>query len=398
MIIKKYLVDSIEEVQKKIAEDLGPNAVILTSRSVRSKGLKSLFSASKVEVVAAVEEADWEQLNPQKGELATEKAENDVKYHISTFQDSAERLIHHFNQLSSDDKSLYSTDDRELNKIIEQEINATSSSRYSPQMYMTEKPSTFVPFLVSKGVDPSIALSIEQKLDSNIASVDFSVDSPERTAYLNSFKETIAGQINIATPICLSNGSTAKVLIVGPSGVGKTTALQKIAQHCVQELGKKVAWITLTEDGGIKDEKGLNFAESLNIAFSLVTTNLELKQKLESYSDCDLILLDTVGSSSRIQILLKTLKGTQGLQTFIAMSATTKDLDFAPIINRFAYLHLEGAIFTMLDETATVGSFINFCHKTSLGISYITETSQVNKELHIADPKFLAHRILFNNL
>jgi len=249
-------------------------------------------------------------------------------------------------------------------------------------------------FLMSKGVDRSIALAIEKK----VKACSYTND---KTDMLKILKCELAELIMTTGPIKLMRGTPTVVAIVGPTGVGKTTTLVKIAAQYAQGLKKKVSVISLdnVKMGAREQIKGL--ATLVGCPLTVAANAFELQQAISMASDQDLILIDTAGQGQyrvqHIDALADILSVVDHVQTMLTVSATTKDLDAYGIVTRYASLNIDGLIFTKLDETIAHGIIVNVCQKTNKPVSYLTTGTKIPQDLIVADSDEIARAILIRN-
>ncbi len=255
-----------------------------------------------------------------------------------------------------------------------------------------------VEFLVSKGVSHAIALEIEEVLESRFGKVDMETPVEDRTQRLNALKHEIALRVKTTGPLCLKYGQATIATLVGPSGVGKTTTLMKLAVQYAIQLQKRVGIISLDVNkmGGQAQIKGL--AIKYGIDCEVAATGHVLSSQIAAWSDKELILVDTSGTNQyqwqQIDSLGDILGVIDDLHVYLAVSATTKDLDVYGIVQQFSRLNPESLVFTKLDETISHGILVNVCEKTKMPISYITLGTRIPEDLKIADGQEIARALL----
>ncbi len=287
--------------------------------------------------------------------------------------------------------------DEKLRLIIRQEIERLKPDPF-PLLSETVPPIGHLRFLIGKGISYSIATEIESRLNSQFGITDLNVKSAERTTRLNALKKELEGLIKTAGPLSFIGGQPTILAIVGPSGVGKTTTVAKIAYQYQQELGKQVALITLDSQKNGTDQQLDMLAEKYSFPLTHATTAFELKQAIQNLQASDLILIDTHGLSpyqgKQIEELVNILSTIDQLQIQLAVSATTKDADVYGAIQQFSRLNFESLIVTKLDETIMPGLLVNVGVKTGKPLSYWTSGPQVTEDLKIANPEEIARCIL----
>lgn len=228
-------------------------------------------------------------------------------------------------------------------------------------------------FLISKGISSCIARKIISEVEGKeIVSVSEVIAN----------RLHVAGELNFALP--------QKLAFVGPTGVGKTTTLLKLAELYLKQ-DKKVALMSLdeTKKGFLKE-----WAEAGKIPF------IELHQSCAA----DLVLIDTEGCNfylpDRIENLGEKLSQLgEEVEIVLTLSAAAKEVDLYGAIHQFSPLNPNSLCFTKMDETLASGVVINVSDKTTIPIRYIANGYPLPGEIELADAKFITHKVLtdFNN-
>lgn len=196
-----------------------------------------------------------------------------------------------------------------------------------------------------------------------------------------------------------SKDMTKKIMmLVGPTGVGKTTALAKLAARFSLEKKAKVGIITLDSYriGALQQLEW--YAERMRISIQMVVAPEEFLQALDSLRYCDYILVDTAGRSQndgeRIAQIKKYLQGDYKINTSLVMSATTKFEDLRDIYDAFSILNLDTLIFSKLDESRGLGNIFSLAYETKKPISYFSIGQEVPTDLVVATNEALADWLL----
>ncbi|MEZ5314607.1 MAG: hypothetical protein R3E91_00095 [Chlamydiales bacterium] len=223
-------------------------------------------------------------------------------------------------------------------------------------------------FLLSKGISQKII----QKITLPFLGKSWSMDE---------LKNSLVKEIETVGDLAVPN----RLALVGPTGVGKTTTIMKLAKYyshrdktvAIVELNKKAHYSQLKH---YSDQEGIAYYQSLN--------------KVEG----DLILIDTEGcnfyQSNQIDNLGEQLSSFRPVEILLTLSAATKEVDLYGAIHQFSPLCPNSLIFTKLDETLTSGILINIASKTDLPIRYITSDFPLPGKVEIANPYKIIHKIL----
>ncbi|STQ86664.1 flagellar biosynthesis protein FlhF [Helicobacter muridarum] len=196
-----------------------------------------------------------------------------------------------------------------------------------------------------------------------------------------------------------SKDTTKKIMmLVGPTGVGKTTALAKLAARFSLEKKAKVGIITLDSYRIGALEQLEWYAERMRISIQMVIAPEDFLKALDSLRYCDYILIDTAGrsqnDSEKISQIKKYLQSDYKINTSLVMSATTKFEDLRDIYDAFGILNLDTLIFSKLDESRGLGNIFSLAYETKKPISYFSVGQEVPTDLVVATNESLVDWLL----
>jgi flagellar biosynthesis protein FlhF len=202
-------------------------------------------------------------------------------------------------------------------------------------------------------------------------------------------------------PIVLAKKRPKVVFFIGPTGVGKTTTIAKIASKFKLEQEKKVALLTADTYRIAAAEQLRTYANILDIPLSVVYTPEDIGREVEAVADCDLILVDTAGFSHKndsqredMQTLLESLPEEYERDIYLVLSATTKYKDLVEITDSYQAYCRFALIFTKLDETGAYGNIYNIRMHTQAPLSYITTGQNVPDDMEEVDTQKLVKQLL----
>jgi len=191
---------------------------------------------------------------------------------------------------------------------------------------------------------------------------------------------------------------TRIVYVAGPTGVGKTTTIAKIAAEQLFRNQRKVGFITSDTYRISAVEQLRTYASILNVPMEVVQSPGDMQRALEKLQDCDLILMDTAGRNYRNELLVSELQSlfshSDQSETYLVLSLTSKSSDMIEIADHFNKYALDKVIFTKMDETGSYGSLFNLLDAHNLRLSYMTNGQNVPDDLLLADTKRISHLLL----
>ncbi len=191
------------------------------------------------------------------------------------------------------------------------------------------------------------------------------------------------------------------ILFIGPTGVGKTTTLAKLAANMVINEKRKVGLITSDTYRIAAVEQLKTYSEIIGVPLSIIYSPAEITNTISGYKDKDLVLVDTAGRSHKDQYQLMELKSLLKYsidnEVYLLISATTKFSDCLEIIKSYSFLDNYKLIFTKLDETSTLGLLLNVAYITKKPISYITIGQSVPDDIEVADKSKIINSLLGDN-
>lgn len=411
MIIKKFLGRTEEEAVEAARKELGSGVVIMNVKEVKRKGLAAIFRPKQTEVTAALEE--------ERDALSAVRRES-----VPTREDAGERtqasmgLSGRKNQDMEDKASIEQRLDS-LQELLmsrfqlnEAEKEETGGENAGPEGETREE--------VQEEKPGSQELTEQQRFIRLLYNAMLESEVDEK--YANQIVDDLdlAGQANLPIDYILENvyqkmilkfgraegilpaeGRTKIVLFMGPTGVGKTTTIAKIASNFAVEERKRVAMLTADTYRIAAVEQLRTYANILEVPFRVIYSEDEAKAAVEEFEDFDYIFVDTMGHSHKneeqlehMKRLFETLRDAGECQTFLVLSATTKYRDLLKIVSTYEGIADFQLIFTKLDETGAMGNLLNLKLYTGTPIAFVTNGQNVPNDIELFNPQKTVKQIL----
>lgn len=360
MIVKKYLVKDIKEALEKIKIELGKNAVILGTRKIKKGGFLGIGAKTFLEVTAAVEEKEAEQ-NIQK--------ENKQIYQLQELLSKNTKNSIDSNELSEIKKMMY-----ELKSIVSMQKQDSE-----PEWVRSLRNS-----LIFHDVNPEIIEKVIEYIKIKYGQIDFE-DENSRFVLSEIFLPFIKTELP---------DLKGRALFVGPTGVGKTTTLAKLAAKMSINENKKVGILTLDTYRIAATEQLKTYATLMDIPMRVAYTPKEAKIELEAMSDFDLIFIDTAGRSQKNELQMNEIKALSEIINpnfiFLVVGMQYRSNDVEMISKKFSVISPTHVILTKMDETSSLGHFLNIGHFMNKPIIYITNGQRVPDDILEANNKELS--------
>ncbi len=208
----------------------------------------------------------------------------------------------------------------------------------------------------------------------------------------------IEADINIAGPIAITPGKRRLVALVGPTGVGKTTTIAKLAANYRLKKKHRVGLITVDTYRIAAVEQLRTYAEIIDLPMQVVSTPREMREAVRRMGELDLILLDTAGRSPRDEVKIQELRAflteAGADEVHLVLSAVGSGRTLEQVAQRFAAVGTTALVLTKLDEAPALGNVLPVLRSSKLPLSYLTNGQNVPDDIETADAHRLARLIL----
>ena len=427
MIIKKFQGKTKEEALSNAYAELGPNVVEMNTRNVKKKGIFSFLLPQMVEVTVALEEepiknpsseiveaiagvrslaekslvGENEKAPVVKAPIEKTGIERSAVEKVVEAPTALERLGKKIENSVIEEKldNLHTMLEEQLQKPKENSENISQSSSKRTDTELSDEVNKFVKLLYNTMLDNEInekyANQIIEEMEKNIKP-----NTPFEMALSNTYQKMILKFGNPETISPAQKGPKV-VFFVGPTGVGKTTTIAKIASKFSVEKNKKVALLTADTYRIAAAEQLHTYANILEIPFRIIYAIEDVEKSLLDFKDYDYILVDTAGHSHHnaeqrevMNGFIHSVDGMVEKEVFLVLSATTKYRDLISIADTYSAMTDYKLIFTKLDETTTLGNLLNLKLHTGAPLSYVTCGQNVPDDIEEFNPQKTVKQLL----
>lgn len=377
MIIKKFQGKTEKEAVEAAKKELGEGVVVMNVKEAKKKGLFAFLKPKMVEVTVALEEEPDRALPPKKEppkrqpahdvivELEAKNAPADKA--IEEKLDSLQTLLEKKLQLAETEK------DSEEQKEEGTQEPEDGNVRFLKLLYHT---------MLENEINEKYANQIIDELDT-VLKPNMPIDYMLSNVYQKMILKF--GQAGKITP---SEKKPKVIFFIGPTGVGKTTTIAKIASRFRVEEKKQVALFTTDTYRIAAAEQLRTYANILEVPFRVIYTVDEIKQGIDEFTGYDYIFVDTAGHShqneeqkSAMGEFIKAVGNDLEKEAYLVVSATTKYKDLISIADSYSTIIDYKLIFTKLDETTSLGNLLNLKMYTGAQMSYVTYGQNVPDDI-----------------
>lgn len=388
MRVKRYVVDALPEAVTIIRNELGKDAVILNTKEIRVGGFLGMFRKKKIEVIAAIESAPanavpQRQAAPEVNAAAMQLLQSMQRSAAAVMEPEA-RPVPAPPSGAREAKAEYKAD-RE--QFIIDEIRELRQYMLQLSKQQSERASYSEQLLALKErlTDQELDAEWIDQLISNIVSKQEELKTEFTQEQL--WKEAALQLEEWLRPYS-GNGISvdARVIhFVGPTGVGKTTTIAKLAAEQTIKFGRKVGFITSDTYRIAAVDQLRTYANILNVPLEVVVSQHDLTKAYKQLEDRELIYMDTAGRNYRSELHVSEvnslLQTKEPSETILVLSLTGKTKDMAAVAEQFAKFGVRKVLFTKLDETTVYGSIFNLIKKYELCPTYLTAGQTVPDDI-----------------
>ncbi len=213
--------------------------------------------------------------------------------------------------------------------------------------------------------------------------------------------QIVEREIAVQPPITMTPGRCRVVALVGPTGVGKTTTIAKLAANFRLREKWNVGLITVDTYRIAAVEQLRTYADIIDLPMQVVSTPREMREAVDRLSHLDLVLLDTAGRSPRDEVKIRELRAllaeARADEVHLVLSSAASSASLINAAERFASAGTSALILTKLDEASGLGHLLPALRSARLPLSYLTNGQNVPDDIEMADPRRVAQTVLSAN-
>ncbi|BBF42967.1 flagellar biosynthesis protein FlhF [Lachnospiraceae bacterium KM106-2] len=407
MNLKKYTAATEQEAMLLVKQDLGNDAIVMNIKKISPRGIHRLFKQPKVEITAAIDDTKPEVKKPAR----VYQAEKSPKFSVSEealrrgdvlLDEKQEKSFSNASEATAIEQKL-----NQLEELLHSQINIAAAQEREKEeierVQATQKENPYVS-LVSK------QLTKNEVTEENAMQIISEVEGTfKKDAAIDNILAGVYQKIvlKLGTPKTIQldqeRAKTKFVFFIGPTGVGKTTTIAKIASTMKLNEQANVGLVTFDTYRVAAVEQLRTYANILGIPLTVAYSYKDMEVIKEKYSDYDLVLVDTAGRSHKnkeqcydIKNVINSIDDDQK-DIYLVLSATTKYKDLVRIIDTYKEIANFSVIFTKLDETTCLGNILNIKMLTNAPLSYTTSGQNVPDDINVLNTQEIAKQLLGGN-
>lgn len=404
MIIKKFRAETETEAIVKAKEELGKDAIVMNIKTIKPKGIYGLFKKPLVEITAAVDDnvsyntpgekmlselQKFKEVAKPAAVVRTPEPETETENAIEKRLNDLQKLLE--TQLVKKEESPEpSKEEVSGAEETKEKIEKTGEKNLACIQLIYNQ-------MVNNEMDEKYANQIISEIEKGI-SKEAGVDN-----VLSSVYQKIILKLGQRKVIELPEKGPKILFFIGPTGVGKTTTIAKLASDFALKKKAKVAFVASDTYRIAAVEQLRTYANILGIPLQVIYSAEDMEKVKKEFKDMDLVFVDTAGRSHQnpeqkedVKKLVSTVHEGER-EVFLVLSATTKYRDLLKIADCYSEVTDYNLIFTKLDETSCIGNIYNLKMHTGAPLSYTTFGQNVPDDIGIIDAQSIAKKLLGGN-
>ena len=402
MIIKKFTAKTEKDAIENAKKELGEGVVVMNVKDVKAKGLFAFLKPHTVEVTVALEEESEKYtaaVSAINNVIANQPKEMPVVPEAVVSEAEEEKNKKESSAIEEKLDSLQSLLEQQLQKPEKPEEEKEEKEEKEERKNKETEIDKFMKLLHDTMLDNEVDEKYAREIIEEIEQIN-KPNMPFDYALANIYQKMI---LKFGKPDCITPASNGikMVFFIGPTGVGKTTTIAKLASIFRVDQKKKVALLTADTYRIAAAEQLRIYANILEVPFRIIYTVEEIGKAMEDFKDYDYILVDTAGHSHQnttqkesMGNFIHSVDDKVDREVYLVLSATTKYRDLISITDSYKEIADFKLIFTKLDETTTLGNLLNLKLYTGASLSYVTYGQNVPDDIEEFNPQSTVKKLL----
>ncbi|MDY6863677.1 MAG: flagellar biosynthesis protein FlhF [Thermodesulfobacteriota bacterium] len=376
--MRKFTAPTIVEAMRQVKKELGPDAVIFSTRTVKNRSIFKPYSAPCVEITAAIEN-NFSGNEKKIAKVETKKAREVVTLPWETGPSLIEAVEEGF---------------REIKDMLSPLLNPVEKNNNKEKLLKFPRLKDVYYNLINQGIDKRIAIVFIRKAEEGLSYKAMSEEGKIEIFLANMLLKLI----KVSGRLQVKETKGKMVVFIGPTGVGKTTTIAKLATK--EKLNDKtVGIITLDNLKVPAKEQHKSYGEIFGIPVEVCENNNKFRKTIQNFQNKDIVFVDTPGicakNSNQIKALKELLKSGKEMEVHLVVSCTTKERDLYNVAKSFSEVPFQRIVFTKLDESTTYGNILNLAIRFKSTFSFFTYGQNIPGDIELATPERIID-LIFN--
>ena len=388
MNIKTFRAKTMQQALNLVRQELGPEATVLHTRELNAGLVSRILLGRQYEIAASTEvQAPARLAQPQMQAVAYEASPSLDSFEATTPELPSEPTYASRYQI---DLRAHDNSFNDLNSLasqLQQRTDLTEDRKLPDAMFQAYTD------MIEMDIEESVAQQLVERLQEELA-----VELNDPFAVRAELARMIAEELTISGPLRVNAEQAHVVALVGPTGVGKTTTIAKLAANYRLRENKRVGLISVDTYRIAAVEQLRTYADIIDLPMEVVSTPREMREAVARMKDLDLVLIDTAGRSPRDEVRIQELRSmldeAEPDEVHLVLSAVGGVRSLCQTAERFATSGTTSMIVTKLDEATGLGNLLSVTRNCQLPISYLTDGQNVPDDIQVAASDQLAQLIL----
>lgn len=395
MEIKTFRAKSMQEALKLVRQELGPEASVLHTRELNGGLVRRILFGRKYEVAASstvnVPSRLPAKLQEQGADPLRDYPGRGQGARTPEFAHAAMETPHSMYHAPS--PVLHPQVAGQLDRLQEMIEKLCSQQSITPKHDLPETMFQVFTDMIEAEVDEAIARDLLDRVRG-----DNGMHVADPLLVKARIAQVLEEEISVTGPLATLHDKCRLVALVGPTGVGKTTTIAKLAANYRLREKKRVGLITVDTYRVAAVEQLRTYADIIDLPMEVVSTPREMREAVARMRNLDLVLMDTAGRSPRDEIKIQELRSllaeAEADDVLLVLSATAGTRSLVSTAEKFAAVGTTGLLLTKLDEATSLGHLVAVSRECRLPVSYLTDGQNVPDDIQVAERRQLAYLML----